>query len=177
MHLQFQNNKWHRFAKKEKVTNFGFEPPPVISLWLPTQCNIPARVNDLNLPEEKMTRDRIRTPTGRNLQFCSLVSSNHCTKLTWIWHHRHFSILKCLHWRTIHFLKCQFPGKQIGFWNSVKAHILSYLSSNTHAKLAHLDFINKKKPLSYFNFSHQTQHPPFDTPLIRKPGKLSLISI
>ena len=43
----FQNNKWNRFANKEKVTNFGFEPTPVISLLLLAQCNVPVRANDV----------------------------------------------------------------------------------------------------------------------------------
>ena len=32
---------------EKKVTNFGFEPTPVISPRLPAQCNVQVRVNDL----------------------------------------------------------------------------------------------------------------------------------
>ena len=50
--------------------------------------------------------------------------------------------------------------------------MLSYGSSNTRANLAHLDFIHKKL-LSYFDFSHQTQHPLFIlTRGGRRPEKL-----
>ena len=41
VHLQFQNEKRNRFADKENVTNFGFEPTPIISLRLPAQYNVP----------------------------------------------------------------------------------------------------------------------------------------
>ena len=54
VHLQFQTKKRNRFANKEKVTNFGFEPTPVISHRLPVQCNVPVKVNDLKRKDHPM---------------------------------------------------------------------------------------------------------------------------
>ena len=71
--------------------NFGFEPTPVTSLRLPTQCNVPGRVNYLNLPKEKMTWGRIRTPTMKDFQNRSPVSY-HCATLRWVSSDNHFSI-------------------------------------------------------------------------------------
>ena len=62
--------------------------------------------------------------------------------------------IKCLHSRAVDVLKCQFPAdKLLEFF---QAHVSSW-SSNTHTKLAHLDFTNKKL-LIYVCISHQTQH-------------------
>ena len=65
VHLQFQNNKWHRFANKGKVTNFKFEPTPVISLRLPAQWNVPVRENNLNLPKVKWPAVELELIPGR----------------------------------------------------------------------------------------------------------------
>ena len=45
VHLQFQNNK--RYHQQRKVSNFGFEPMPVVSLRLPAHCNVPVMINGL----------------------------------------------------------------------------------------------------------------------------------
>ena len=62
-----QDNKRHRFAIKEKVTNFGSELTPIISVQLTAQCNVPVRVNDLSLLKEVLTRSEIRTLTDKDL--------------------------------------------------------------------------------------------------------------
>ena len=117
----------------------------------------PVRVNEIDLPKERMIRDRIRTPTAKNLhhlESCKLPPcyTHTCLNRWAFWYVKH------LHAKTLYFLKGQFPGKQVSFLNSFKVHMLSYWSSKRHAKLTHLDFINKK-PLGYLNLSHQTQHP------------------
>ena len=63
----------------------------VTSLRLPAQCNVPVRVNDLNLPKEKMTLGRTRTLTGEDLHICSPVSYHRAT-LTRGLADKHFSM-------------------------------------------------------------------------------------
>ena len=45
------------------VTNFGFEPTPVISIRLPVECNVPVKVNDLKRKDHPM-QDSNSNPKG-----------------------------------------------------------------------------------------------------------------
>ena len=107
--------------------------------------------------KEKMSRGKIRIPTRKDLDICNPVIY-HCATLTWNW------IVGILVYKSSTFKEqytFQFPGKQISFWNFFKVHMLSYWSSNTHAKLAHVDF-TYKKIIELFRFSRSNSASPLD---------------
>ena len=67
--------------------------------------------------------------------------------------------IKCPHSRTIHFFEMSISRKTSKFLEFFQsAYVVLLMKQHTYKVSTDLDFINKI-PLSYLNFSHQTQHP------------------